>query len=211
MCGIFFDISKAFDKVRHDGLIYKLIKLEIPVYLIRFIRNFLSDRIFKVKRKNQENYLKYLENLVEWLFKWRLKMNPSKCCYTIFSKNGRGSVVYDLIINGGKFPYNPYPVFLGITFDEKLNFSSHYTNMRVRALKRLNILKIFSHKSWRLNHSTLIVLYRALIGSIFDYSYFTVANVSKSTLDLVQKVQNRSIRLICKVDWICPTNQLFFS
>ena len=137
-------------------------------------------------------------------------MNPSKCCYTIFSKNGRGSVVYDLIINGGKFPYNPYPVFLGITFDEKLNFNSHYTNMRVRALKRLNILKIFSHKSWRLNHSTLIVLYRALIGSIFDYSFFTVANVSKSTLDLVQKVQNRSIRLICKVDWICPTNQLFF-
>ena len=49
VCGIFFDILKAFDKVWHAGLIYKLIYLGVPVYIIRFIKNFLSDRVFKVK------------------------------------------------------------------------------------------------------------------------------------------------------------------
>ena len=49
VCGIFFDISKAFDKVWHAGLIYKLIYLGVPIYIIRFIKNFLSGRFFKVK------------------------------------------------------------------------------------------------------------------------------------------------------------------
>ena len=49
VCGIFFDISKAFDKVWHSGLNYKLIYLGVPMYIIRFIKSFLSDRSFKVK------------------------------------------------------------------------------------------------------------------------------------------------------------------
>jgi hypothetical protein len=48
-CGIYFDISKAFDKFWHAGLIYKLIYLKIPIYIIRFIKSFLSDRTVRVK------------------------------------------------------------------------------------------------------------------------------------------------------------------
>ena len=49
VCGIFFDISNAFDEVWHICLIYKLINLGVPVYIIRFIKKFLSERFFKVK------------------------------------------------------------------------------------------------------------------------------------------------------------------
>ena len=49
VCGIYFDISKAFDKVWHAGLIYKLIYLKVPTYIIRFIKSFLTDRTFRVK------------------------------------------------------------------------------------------------------------------------------------------------------------------
>ena len=82
-------------------------------------------------------------------------------------------------------------------------------HLRVRALKRLNILKIFSNKSWRLNYSTLSNIYRALIGSFFDYSFFSIACVSKTNLELIQKVQNRSIRIIYKLEWDSPTASLF--
>jgi hypothetical protein len=40
VCGIYFDISKAFDKVWHAGLIYKLIYLKVLTYIIRFIKSF---------------------------------------------------------------------------------------------------------------------------------------------------------------------------
>ena len=49
VCGLNFDISKAFDKVWHAGIIYKLILLKIPKYIIRFIKSFVTDRTFRVK------------------------------------------------------------------------------------------------------------------------------------------------------------------
>ena len=232
VCGIYFDISKAFDKVWHAGLIYKLIYLKVPMYIIRFIKSFLTDRTFRVKindflsdphlvtcsvpqgsvlgpllfliyindiilaRSLSVSYSalfaddlksififkkpghikilinKYLESLTNWLSQWRLKMNAKKCCYTIFSNGRREGLEFDLRLNSESIPYNPNPVFLGITFDESLCFNKHFANLRTRALSRLNIIKIFSHKSWHLSNKTLTCIYRALIGSIFDYSFF---------------------------------------
>ena len=41
--GIFFDISKAFDKVWHDGLIFKLCQNGICGEMINILEEFLSD------------------------------------------------------------------------------------------------------------------------------------------------------------------------
>ncbi len=145
--GIFFDISKAFDRVWHKGLIGKMLKMKIPLHIIRVITKFLEKREFFVKineegsekfsigcRLQQGNVLAptlfaifindiplaleksksysvlfaddlgelyirtntwkalenkitvYLNKLTEWLYKWRLKINTSKCNYIVFTK-----------------------------------------------------------------------------------------------------------------------------
>ena len=266
-CGIFFDISKAFDKVWHNGLIHKLIKLNVPSYILKFIFDFLKDRksrvcvgdslseffkilcsvpqgsvlgpllflifindiplndskhlsysslfaddlskifFYKKKGKVKGRIKGYLNSLVLWLFKWRLKMNTSKCCYTIFSGAGsKNSDKFEMNFNKSKIPYNPNPVFLGVTFDEFLNFRIHTDNLEKRARKRLNIIKIFSHKSWHLSQVTLKGIYNAIIGSIFTYSFFAVARIAKTNLDRIQRVQNRAIRSIYRLEWTSPTN-----
>ena len=63
---------------------------------------------------------KYLDSLTSWLSQWRLKMNAKKCFYTIFSNC---DLEFDLKLNSEFIPYNPNPVFLGITFDKKFVFS----------------------------------------------------------------------------------------
>nr|XP_015840350.1 PREDICTED: RNA-directed DNA polymerase from mobile element jockey-like [Tribolium castaneum] len=52
---VFMDISNAFDKVWHQGLIYKLIKMEIPIALTKLIASYLQNRKFYV-RINEETF-----------------------------------------------------------------------------------------------------------------------------------------------------------
>ena len=46
---LFIDIEKAFDKVWHQGLLFKLSNARIPPYLGFWIANYLKDRTFKVR------------------------------------------------------------------------------------------------------------------------------------------------------------------
>lgn len=49
---VLLDIEKAFDSVWHNGLIYKLIKMQFPTFLIRMIKAFIQDRQFAVHVNN---------------------------------------------------------------------------------------------------------------------------------------------------------------
>jgi hypothetical protein len=46
---VFLDVSQAFDRVWHEGLLYKLRKFGFPVYLQNIVKSFLQDRTFSVK------------------------------------------------------------------------------------------------------------------------------------------------------------------
>ena len=46
---VFIDIEKAFDKVWHRGILYKLDQQNIPNYLGRWLQSYLSERWFQVK------------------------------------------------------------------------------------------------------------------------------------------------------------------
>ena len=51
--GVFLDLSKAFDKVWHDGLIYKLKSLGISRSLLKLIQNYLDNRFQRVLLNGQ--------------------------------------------------------------------------------------------------------------------------------------------------------------
>ena len=54
---------------------------------------------------------------------------------------------------------NKNPTFLGIRFDHHLNFNNQVNCIQDTCNKRLNIIKIFSNKTWSLSEKTLIQLY----------------------------------------------------
>jgi hypothetical protein len=55
------DVEIAFDKVWHDGLIFKLSALNLPVQLINIIKSFLSNRSFYIKLDNQFSTVKPIQ------------------------------------------------------------------------------------------------------------------------------------------------------
>ena len=136
-------------------------------------------------------------------------MNTKKCNYAIFSASGNSGkkglkIQLNLKLNHERIPYSRNPIFLGIIFDEYLNFSKNFESSRERALTMVNIIKIFSHRSWHLNSNTLV------IGSIFYYAFFALANISEESEKLTQRqrVQNREIRCIYRLDWNCLNSDI---
>jgi hypothetical protein len=49
MGALFVDLASAFDKVWHNGLLYKLHRYKIPNYLGFWIKNYLTNRKFRIK------------------------------------------------------------------------------------------------------------------------------------------------------------------
>jgi len=254
---IFFDIAKAFDRVWHDGILNKMIKMKIPSYLIFWVKSFLSNRKFKVKvddaksnifeisagvpqgavispilfsifindipTNNYKNHSysmlyaddlasffcydksghiksiinKYLRTIEAWLVKWKLRMSANKCCYTIFT-NGRRNERFDFKMFEENIPYEKNPTFLGIKFDEGMNFGTNIENIREKCANRLNIIKIISHKSWRLDIKTLLATYYALVRSVIDNMAFGVNRISDSNIKRLQVVQNKAVDSILK-------------
>ena len=53
MKGVFLDISKAFDKVLHDGIIFKLKAYGVKSELLSLLKNYLENRKQRVALNGQ--------------------------------------------------------------------------------------------------------------------------------------------------------------
>ena len=97
-------------------------------------------------------------------------MAPEKCSYLIFSKNKKTgySEKLDIKLYNKSIPMEPEnnTRFLGIRFDKHFSFKNQVAYLKDVCNDRINVLKILSHRSWQINHSTLINIYKLLIRSI---------------------------------------------
>lgn len=48
---VFYDVAKAFDKVWHGGLVFKLYKLDLSDRLVRLVASYLSNRTFRYRHE----------------------------------------------------------------------------------------------------------------------------------------------------------------
>lgn len=143
----------------------------------------------------------YLNKLEKWLKKWKFKVSAEKCSYIIFSKIKQGKH-YNLRLNNKMIPYCSEPKFLGITFDEKIKFDSHFRMIRKRCFERLKVIKILANKKWRLKQETLVSIYKTLVRSIIDYSSPIYNQINNDLKEHIAVVQNSAIRSIFKKDYL---------
>ena len=169
-------------------------------YSLLFADDLTVSFIFKsVKLKDEEvssRVRAFLFEIERWLCKWRMKMAPSKCNYTVFAKGNSSKPKFSFRLFDGVIPLERQPVSLGITFDECLNLKAQVKSLKAKCSQRLNIIKILSHKSWRLHRTTLVALYSSLIGTVIDYSAFLAVGLSRDLKKTLQAVQNNAVRKI---------------
>jgi len=87
--------------------------------------------------------------------------------------------------------------FLGVEIDSSLRFKDHIQDLAARAEKRLNILRILAWGGTE--PKTMIRLYKIYIRSIFEYGSVSFLHCPDSTLEVMQRIQNRAIRICLRL------------
>ena len=87
--------------------------------------------------------------------------------------------------------------FLGVEIDNTLRFKGHIQDLSQRAEKRLNILRILAWGGT--DPKTLLRLYKVYVRSIFEYGSVCFLHCPDATLDTLQKIQNKAIRICLKL------------
>lgn len=60
-CLVLFDLEKAFDKVWHHGLIWKLLNFHLPIAYIRYIYNFITERLAYITINHSSSFPVFLQ------------------------------------------------------------------------------------------------------------------------------------------------------
>ena len=134
-------------------------------------------------------------------------MSPKKCCFTVFCRCAAPKRNFSLMFFKVPIPYSQYPNFLGIQFDDRLCFLQNTLQLKARCLKRLNILRILSSRSWKLSKETLRCIYLSLIQSVIDYSFFTLDLISVTNKTRLQSFQNNCLRSVIK-NWSLKSDEI---
>ena len=86
----------------------------------------------------------------------------------------------NLVMGKSLIRFYPEVKFLGLYFDNHLNWKAHIKHTKAKALKALNLLKKMAHTSWGASRDILLKLYKATVLPILEYGspvYSSIKNV----------------------------------
>jgi len=100
-----------------------------------------------------------------------------------------------LQLENSRIPIADTAKFLGLTWDSKLSWIPHISQLRDRCAKSLNLLRTVSSSSWGADSTTTMNLYRALVRSKMDYGAIVYGSASAAALAPLNTVANDAMRI----------------
>ena len=95
---------------------------------------------------------------------------------------------------------------LGVTIDNKLDWSSHIDKLTKKVASGIGAIKRITHLVFR---ATLHLIYQALIKPHFDYCNIVWGNCGITLLNKIQKLQNRAARVLTYSNYDANAGHLF--
>lgn len=154
-----------------------------------------SGRNLKLITKHLKSRVKKIE---DWADKWGFKLNENKTVAMIFSKSPKvAREKIDIKIGSGLIPTVTKIRFLGLTFDQKINWNEHIADIAEKSYRKTNLIRSLSGYKWGANKETLLRLYRTLIRSRMEYGIEVFHTATKFALTKLESIQYKCLRICC--------------
>ena len=148
-----------------------------------------------------------LNKLVDWFDANKLIINCDKTNVMYFHRSNHDTS--NVVINMKNVPLQVTKSvkFLGIIFDDNLNFNNHRLYICNKMSKNVGVLCKLRQV---LPEKHLLMLYNSLILPYIHYCNITWASVGTTILDPIYKLQKKALRICTSSCYVAPSRPLFF-
>ena len=106
--------------------------------------------------KVEETLPRNIEDLVDFLQTWRLKLNTTMTTSTPFHLNNhKVQRQLNICVHGTTLPRNSHPKYLGVKLDRQLTYAQHIEGLRGKMMARNNFIRCLYGSNWGANAKIL--------------------------------------------------------
>ena len=113
-----------------------------------------------------------------------------------------------LRLYGVPIPLDRTVRFLGLTMDSRLTYKEHFSLLREKCMKVLNVLKCVSRTTYGSDRATLLLLYRSLLRSKLDYASIVYDSACKTSERTLDTIHNAALRTVTGAFRTSPTHSI---
>ena len=133
--------------------------------------------------------------LSNWTQDWCVKINKTKSFTTLFTLSTKAKHV-KIMLDDVELQHTDSTTYLGVTFDKRQTWRNHINSTEAKARRKLALLRKLAGTQWGAAETVLKNVYIGAIRPHLEYGSTTFTSASKSTLYMLDKVQNLAMRLI---------------
>ena len=143
-----------------------------------------------------EIYLQQAVNAIqEWATRNGFRFAAHKCKVVHFTAPRSRAQRPPIGRIGNTFlPVEEYTKFLGLGWDSHLSFKKHISVLKTQYKEALNLIRVVAHLKWGGDRDTLLMLYRAIVRSKFDYGCIVYGTASSANLRQLDSMHNSGLR-----------------
>ena len=160
---------------------------------------FVDDLSITCSSRNMNSIERQLQLCLDKVQTWAdengFKFSKTKTVCMHFCNKRRLHLDPALKIYDAPIPVVTQTKFLGIIFDNKLNFKAHIEYVRQKCTKAMNLLKVVSNMDWGADRSVLLRLYRSFVRSRMEYGCAVFSSARKSYLKRLEPIRNQGLRI----------------
>lgn len=172
---------------------------------------FADDGAIWFRGKNIEYNLKKMQYALNEVEKWSgengFKFSVEKTKVIVFTKMRRNMDV-KLKLYKKELERVRTVRFLGVWFDNRLNWRAHIEKMVGRCKRVVNVMRCISGQEWGADRLALKTIYISMIRSIMDYGCMVYGSANKSHLIKIERIQSQALRICCGAYSTSPVSAL---
>lgn len=136
-----------------------------------------------------------LKEFNEWILHHGFEISKEKSTVSVYTRHRLNKIPSFIKLADHNFNITNTVKFLGLYIDNKLSWKPQVNSIIKKCEKRLNVLRTVTNLHWGADPKTALMLYKNLILSVIDYGSSIYGSAAASTLQPLNVIQSRAVRL----------------